>query len=273
MLNRACDAHMHIYDSRFLPDGIAMAAHGSAASVSDYRRVQRDLGTQRTVVVTPRDYGTDNRVTLDAIQQLGVDRARGVAVVHPDISNAALAALHAGGIRGIRFTLYTPANAAVSFDMVEPLSHRMADLGWHVQLHWRADQIVAHRVMLKRLPCTIVFDHMARLPQPAGIKHPAFDIVRDLAETGRVWVKLSGPYLDSLTGAADSYADRCAVAKAWIGTLPERVVWGSDWPHTTETQKPDDGRLRALLDTWADDTALRERILVRNPGVLYDFPF
>jgi len=268
----ACDAHMHVYDPRFLPHGVEMAPHGKAASVPHYRTVQPHLGTQRTVVVTPRDYGTDNRVTLDAIRQLGADRTRGVAVVHPDIRDVELEALHAGGIRGIRFTLYTPANAAVSFDMVEPLSHRVAELGWHVQLHWRADQIVAHRAMLTRLPSAIVFDHMARLPQPAGTQDPAFDIVRDLAETGRVWVKLSGPYLDSLMGEAGAYQDRSPVAKDWISALPERVVWGSDWPHTTEIHKPDDGKLRALLDTWADDTSLRDRILVRNPAVLYDFP-
>ncbi|WP_144114240.1 amidohydrolase family protein [Paraburkholderia sp. BCC1886] len=272
MPSGACDSHMHIYERRFLADGARHAGFPAHAGVDDYLAVQQRIGTQRTVVVTPRPYGTDNRVTLDAIRRLGADRTRGVAVLTPDVSDAELAALHAGGIRGIRFTLYTPANAAVTFEMVEPLAQRVAALGWHVQLHWTAEQIVEHRAMLARLPATIVFDHLARLPMPAGASHPAFAIVRELAGNGRVWIKLSGPYLDSALGLAGDYADTAATARAWLDALPERVVWGSDWPHVTETRKPDDLQLVDLLDSWTrGDTALRQRILVDNPAALYDF--
>jgi len=267
----ACDSHMHIYDRRFLGD---LSTHGfvEGATVADYRKVQARIGTQRTVVVTPRVYGTDNRVTLDAIAQLGIDNARGIAVLRPDVTDSELAALHEGGIRGIRFTLYTPAHAVVSFDMVEPLARRIAELGWHVQLHWTAEQIVEHEAMLARLPSTIVFDHLARLPLPAGTSHPAYGIVRRLADSGRVWVKLSGPYLESAAGLASNYADTTATARAFIAALPERTVWGSDWPHVTETHKPDDAALFDLLGTWAGDEATQERILVHNPAKLYGFP-
>lgn len=267
----ACDSHMHIYDRRFLGD---RPANGfvEGASVADYRKVQERMGTQRTVVVTPRVYGTDNSVTLDAVAQLGIDHARGVAVLRPDVSDTELAALHDGGIRGIRFTLYTPAHAVVSFDMVEPLAHRVAELGWHLQLHWTAQQIVEHAAMLARLPSTIVFDHLARLPLPTGTSHPAYAIVRRLADSGRVWIKLSGPYLDSTVGIAGRYADMTGTARAWIAALPERTVWGSDWPHVTESHKPDDVALFDLLGTWADDEATRKRILVDNPAKLYGFP-
>jgi predicted TIM-barrel fold metal-dependent hydrolase len=268
----ACDSHMHIFDRRFLADDANHANFPEHATVTDYLDIQRRTGTQRTVVVTPRNYGTDNRVTLDAIQQLGQERTRGVAVLTPEVTDKQLAALHDGGIRGIRFTLYTPANAAVTFDMVEPLARRVAGLGWHVQLHWTAAQIVEHRAMLARLPSTIVFDHLARLPMPDGTSHPAFDIVRDLADSGRVWVKLSGPYLDSAVGITQDYADITSTARTWIDALPERVVWGSDWPHATESNKPDDARLFELLRTWTGDDAIRERILVANAATLYDFP-
>lgn len=267
----ACDAHMHIYDRRFLADGQA-GGFVEGATVTDYRRVQARMGTQRTVIVTPRVYVTDNRVTLDAIAQLGIDRARGVAVLRPDVTDAELAALHDGGIRGIRFTLYTPAHAVVGFDMVEPLAARIAAFGWHVQLHWTAEQIVAHEAMLMRLPCAIVFDHMARLPLPAGFDQPAGAIVRRLAERGNTWVKLSGPYLDSRVGLAGGYADMTATARAWAQALPERTVWGGDWPHVTETDKPDDTMLRDLLMHWTDSDAARHRILVDNPAQLYGFP-
>ncbi|MDE1007380.1 MAG: amidohydrolase family protein [Paraburkholderia fungorum] len=267
----ACDSHMHIYDRRFL-SGKSATGFVEGACVADYRKVQARIGTQRTVVVTPRTYGTDNSVTLDAIAQLGPHCARGVAVLRPDVSDEQLALLHEGGIRGIRFTLYTPANAVVGFEMVEPLARRVAELGWHVQLHWTAAQIVEHQAMLKRLPATIVFDHLARLPLPEGTSHPAFAVVRRLAEAGHVWVKLSGAYLDSVVGLNGGYGDSTASARAWIEALPDRVVWGSDWPHTTESHKPDDVMLFDLLGAWADDEATRHRILVDNAATLYGFP-
>lgn len=266
----ACNAHMHIYDRRFLAAGDG-AGFVEGATVDDYRAVQARLGTQRTVIVTPRTYVTDNRVTLDAIRQLGAGHARGVAVLRPDVTDTELAALHAGGIRGIRFTLYTPEHAVVSFAMVEPLARRVAELGWHVQLHWTAAQIVEHRAMLARLPSSIVFDHLARLPLPAASADPAFNVVRGLADNGRVWVKLSGPYLDSAVGLEGGYTDVTPTARAWIAALPERVVWGSDWPHTTETRKPDDADLFDLLADWTDDDVVRRRILVDNAAQLYGF--
>lgn len=264
----ACDAHMHIYDARF-PHRAPVVGH---ATVDDYRRLQARTGTQRTVVVTPRVFWTDNAVTLDAIRQLGIDRARGVAVVRSDVSDAELQALHAGGIRGIRFTLYVPDHAVVGFDMVEELAHRVHALGWHVQLHWTANQIVEHRDLLHRLPSTIVFDHLARVPLDRGTAHPAFAIVSELLDGGRTWLKLSGAYLDSQVGAAGGYADTDTVAQAWVQVAPERVVWGSDWPHSTEkSHKPDDAVLFDLLARWAGSEALRQRILVDNPAALYGF--
>jgi D-galactarolactone isomerase len=264
----ACDAHMHVYDARFPHDGKIV----NSATADDYRReIQARIGTTRTVVVTPRIYGVDNRVTLDAIQQLGADHTRGVAVLRPDVTDAELVTLHTGGIRGIRFTLYTPVQAVVGFEMVESLSQRVHELGWHVQLHWTAAQIVEHEALLRRLPSKIVFDHLARLSLPEGIDHPAFGIVRSLLDTGRAWLKLSGPYLDSRVGEAQRYSDMDRTAHAWVNAAPERLVWGSDWPHTTETIKPDDTALFDLLSHWVENPAQRRAILVDNPAKLYDF--
>jgi D-galactarolactone isomerase len=264
----ACDAHMHVYDARFPHDGKMV----NSATADDYRReIQARIGTTRTVVVTPRIYGVDNRVTLDAIQQLGADHTRGVAVLRPDVTDAELVTLHTGGIRGIRFTLYTPVQAVVGFEMVESLSQRVHELGWHVQLHWTAAQIVEHEALLRRLPSKIVFDHLARLSLPQGIDHPAFAIVCSLLDTGRAWLKLSGPYLDSRVGEAQRYSDMDRTAHAWVNAAPERLVWGSDWPHTTETIKPDDTALFDLLSHWVENPAQRRAILVDNPAKLYDF--
>lgn len=267
----ACDAHMHVYDRRFAlhapPDAMV-----DDATADDYRLLQRRIGTQRTVVVQPRIHGTGNSVTLAAIRALGASRTRGVAVVRPEVSDDELARLHAGGIRGIRFTLYTPTHATTDFSMVEPLAHRVHALGWHVQLHWSADQIAEHAALLERLPCTIVLDHLARLALPDAQAHPAFAVVRRLLDNGRTWIKLSGAYLDSKLGAEGGYADTTAVARAWVRHAPERMVWGSDWPHPTERgAKPDDAQLFDLLHQWVPDEAVRRRVLVDNPARLYDF--
>jgi D-galactarolactone isomerase len=265
----ACDCHMHIYDAARFPPARPASRMQADAGVVDYRRLQGRIGTHRVVIVTPAVYATDNAVTLDAIAELGAG-ARGVAVVHPGVSDAELRRLDAGGIRGIRFTQFDPATAVTTLDMIEPLSRRVADLGWHVQIHLRADQIVATESLWGRLPSTIVFDHMARLPQPAGTGHPAYAIVRRLIDAGGTWVKLSGAYLDTKVGPP-TYADATRVAQTFAMAAPERMVWGSDWPHPTETAKPDDAILFDLLAEWVPDAAARRRVLVSNPETLYGF--
>lgn len=266
----ACDAHMHIYDARFAQTS-GSASLLNTASVTQYKLIQKRLGTSRTVVVTPRNYSTDNRVTLDAIEQLGIANTRGVAVIRDEVSDLKLRKLHDGGIRGIRFSLYTPTNAATTFEMVESLSARIHEMGWHVQLHWTADQIVTHADMLNRLKSVIVFDHMGRLPQPAGISHPGHAIIKRLLDQGRTWVKLSGPYLDSKISRAGDYRDIDEVAQSWIAAAQDRMIWGTDWPHPTEHDKPDDAQLMDLISRWTSDNEVIKKILVSNPEKLYGF--
>lgn len=264
----ACDCHMHIYDAaRFPPmrPGSRMQAN---ASVEEYRRLQKRIGTERTVIVQPAAYGTDNRVTLDAIAQLG--NAHGVAVVHPDVSDTELMTLHEGGVRGIRFTVFDPETAITKIEMIEPLARRMADIGWHVQIHMRGDQIIANADMLRRLPSTIVIDHMGRVPLADATSHGAFKVLRELIDKGKTWLKLSGAYQDTKIGPP-TYADATLLAQAFVKAAPERMVWGSDWPHPTEKDKPNDALLFDLLSQWAPDAATRQCILVDNPETLYGF--
>ena len=270
----ACDCHMHIYDGERFPPARpgSQSRMQSNASAKDYRMLQQRNGTTRTVIVTPAAYVTDNRVTLDGIQQLGAAQTRGVAVLHPTVTDAELKTLADRGVRGIRFTVFDPRSAAVSIDMIEPLAKRVADLNWHVQIHMRGDQIVENGDLLQRLPTQVVFDHLGRLPQPTPLDHAAFKIIRTMLDKGRSWVKLSGAYMDTKVGAP-TYADKLAVAQAYIKAAPERVVWGSDWPHPTEKadDKPNDATLFDLLAEWAPDAAQRQRILVTNPEALYGF--
>jgi D-galactarolactone isomerase len=268
----SCDSHIHIVDNRFA------AADGSKprnAPADAYQAVGKRMGTTRTVIVTPRPYVTDNRCTLDAIAQLGSAVTRGVAVLHPTVTDTELKKLDDGGIRGIRFTIGDPKVAVTTLDMVEPLAKRIKPLGWHVQLHWLGDQIVENAGLLQRLDLPIVIDHMGRLPPPDGIRHAAFDIIRRLLDSGRAWVKLSASELHDSSGRRiPTIAEMTETAQAFVRAAPERVVWGSDWPHGGEKSVPDDldyTRL-CLLGRWAGSEANLRRILVDNPEALYGFP-
>jgi predicted TIM-barrel fold metal-dependent hydrolase len=271
----ACDCHHHIYDPARFPPSRPEVQQVADARVEDYRLLQRRIGTTRNIVVTPAPYPapvSDNQATLDAVAKLGPN-ARGVAIINPAITDAELMALDAGGIRGIRFSLTSGRPGAASTatpEAIEALSKRVNGLGWHVQFNTTAEQIVASEDLLKRLASPIVLDHMAHLPQPAGIDHPAFKIVRGLIEKGRTWVKLSVTY-DSSKDGPPGYADVGRIAQAYIKAAPERLVWGSNWPHPSEPNKPDDAVLFDLLAQWAPDEATRNRILVQNPEALYGF--
>jgi predicted TIM-barrel fold metal-dependent hydrolase len=265
----ACDCHMHIFDRRFAPSRHWRRTPPDAPVVA-YRALQERIGTERTVVVNPSTYGTDNACTLDALAAFG-NAARGVAVVDVDIADAELRSMATLGVVGIRVNFVSPQSwGTTTHGMLEALARRVAPLGWHVQVFMEGAQIVAAQDVLARLPTTLVIDHLGRVAQPAGVEDPAFDAIRRLLDCGRVWVKLSGAYMDSIEGAP-RYSDVSAVAQGFVEAAPERVVWGSDWPHTTATAPVDDAGLIDLLARWAPDARTRERILVENPSELYGF--
>ena len=270
----ACDCHHHIYDpSRFAFAPNAGRNSPSNGTAADYQLLQKRIGTTRSVVVQPRNYAVDNAVTLDAIERLGPNNTRGVAVLHPTVTDAELKKLNDGGVRGIRFTLGDPATAVVTVDMIEPLAKRIANLGWHIQFNVSGDQIVELAGLMRGLPTSMVFDHLANPPLPAGPDHPSHAIVRGLIDQGRTWVKLSGAYANSKVGPP-AYPEATRIAQAFVKAAPERLVWGRDWPHPAlpDNNKPDDALLFDLMSEWAPDEATRNRILVDNPGTLYGFP-
>lgn len=266
----ACDCHMHIYDSRY-PVAPEATLRPPDASVDQYRLLQKRIGTTRTVIVNPSTYGTDNECMLEALAHLG-PTARGIAVLHPGVSDAELARLDRLGVRGVRFNL-ARSGAATVVDMIEPLAHRIYDLGWHLQLLMPPDQLAHVGTLLQRLPTTIVFDHLGRLPVASSTSHPGFAVIRNLLDSGRAWVKLSGAYL--LTQRGSPYADVGDLGKALVKAAPERMVWGSDWPHVVasagEKPMPDDAILLDLLLDWVPGADTRKKILVDNPACLYGF--
>lgn len=265
----SCDCHHHIYDAKYPVDPKSTLRPGDAL-VEDYRAFQKRIGTSRNVVVTPSTYGTDNRVTLDAVKAFG-PRARAVVVVNDTVTDAELRQMDDAGARGIRFNLAQAG--ATTPEMIEPLAKRINDLGWHIQINAPAAKIVEIIPILEKVQSPIVFDHLAHIPEPDGVNHPLFGKVLALIDKGRTWVKLSGAYADTKVGPP-SYSDSSAVAQAYAKHAPERCVWGSDWPHPSERdKKPDDAVLFDLLLAWAPDERTRHQILVENPSALYDFPW
>lgn len=264
----ACDCHHHIYDARYPAHPSATLLPGDAL-VADYRAFQERLGNTRNVIVQPSTYGTDNRLLVDALKAFGAT-ARGVAVVDANVSEDELRRLHAAGVRGVRFNL--SFLVGITTEMMEPVAKRIAPLGWHMQINGTADKLLAARDTLLRLPVPLVFDHVGQVPQPDGITHPGYRLLTDLLAQGRTWVKLSGAYISSKTGGP-AYADTGAVACALIAAAPDRMVWGSDWPHPTKKpdDKPDDALLVDLVSQWAGSEVLRRKIFVDNPAALYGY--
>ena len=270
----ACDSHMHIFDARFAPSP-HWPRTPPHAPVDAYRQLQRRLGTERAVVVTPSTYGTDNACMLDALDQLG-DRARGVAVLGQNVDADELARLAARRVCGLRVNFVSPQSwGATTPEMLATLARKLAAhpacAGWHVQIFAHPEQIVAMAPQLQALPVPLVIDHLGRIDPTQGPEALAYGVLRALLDGGNAWVKLSGAYMRSAMHAT-AYADTLPLGRALVQAAPERLVWGSDWPHTTEAPGTvNDADLLDLLQAWAGSDAVADRILVDNPARLYGF--
>jgi D-galactarolactone isomerase len=266
----ACDCHMHFYgpEDRY-PAAPTAALVPPPATVDDYRQVQARLGLERVVVVQPSTYGTDNRCTMDAVTELG-EAARAVVVVDPSVSFAELEQLTKDGARGIRFHMFK--GGVLPWSILEEMAARVHSFGWHVQLQCNGRELPEREALLRRLPGTLVIDHIGRFQDPVPPDHPAFRSLLGLLETGRLWIKLSAPYESSRSGPPD-YQDVSRLARELIKAAPDRMLWATNWPHPgqTDPEVRDDVRALDLLASWAPDEATRDRILTENPAALYGF--
>jgi predicted TIM-barrel fold metal-dependent hydrolase len=239
--------------------------------VESYIRLLDTLGIDRGVIVHGSAHGADNRASLDAIARYP-DRLRGVAVVRPEATEDAVAALAAAGMRGFR--LSNNLVGAVRTEFLEPMADRVAPFGWHVLIHVdTAAEFVALAPRLRRLKIDVMIDHMGRARGGDGADSPGFRAVLALLrETDHCWVKLASWY--RLSDADAPYDDMTPLARALIETRPDRVVWGSNWPHPIlwDRPMPNDGDLLDQVMGWAGDAATLRRILVDNPARLYGFP-
>jgi D-galactarolactone isomerase len=263
----ACDTHIHIYDGK-IPGapGTFMPGHFPPEA---YRALQKRLNLSRVVVVQPNAYVDDNRITAEAVRALGPG-ARGVAVVKPGVADAKLERLTRSGVCALR--LMTLQGGALGLDVMDELMARVHPFGWHANIQLDGRELPKIEEKIRCLPGKFVIDHTGKYLEPVPPDHTAFKSLLRLVDTGRCWVKLSAPYETSKTGAP-KYEDVARLAKGLVKHAPERMLWGSNWPHPSAPKDnvPDDADLLDLLLDWAPEESIRRKILVDNPAELYNF--
>ena len=266
----ACDAHCHIFGPAdvypYAPDRTYTPPD---APLSRFKQLQRTLGLERAVLVNASCHGNDNTVILDAIAQ-SRGKYRGVANVDESITDADLERLHEGGIRGIRFNFVQHLGGTPDLDVFDELVQRVKPLGWHVVLHFDAADLVAFRDMLRKLPVPFIVDHMGRVPTKDGLEQMPFKILLETARMENCWVKICGA--ERISSMGPPFTDAVPFAQALLETAPDRVLWGTDWPHPNiKKHMPNDGDLVDLIPLYMPDAELQRRVLVANPERLYGF--
>jgi len=280
----ACDCHTHVFgDPARFPFTASRTYTPGPALVDEMRALHRSLHTDRVVVVQPSVYGTDNACTLDAIHQLG-PRASGIAVIDDGTSDDDLDRMHRAGIRGIRVNLETAGQTdpAIARQRFQAATKRVARRPWHIQVFTRPSVIAVLGDDVASAPVPIVFDHFGGAQASLGARQSGFDTLLNLVRSGHAYVKVSGAYRSS--AHEPDYADVVPLAKALIAANPQRILWGTDWPHPDSAQVAgrkstdiaplipiDDGRVFNQLAVWVPDAAQRKTILVENPARLYSF--
>lgn len=265
----AVDAHVHVFgpEARF-PFAPQAKYHPEDATSEMLFALRDHLGFARNVIVQASCHGTDNAATLDAIARSD-GRARGVAVVDPAISDAELRALHEGGIRGVRFNFLKRLVDNAPKDKFLDIARRIAPLGWHVVVYFEADILEELTPFLAAIPTIIVVDHLGRpdiAQGPDGADLRAFRALLDAHPN--IWTKVSGA--ERLSPQGRPFDDFVAAIAPIVANYPDRVLWGTDWPHPNmEHRIPDDGTLVDVLPRLAPTVELQHTLLVANPMRLY----
>lgn len=281
----ACDCHTHVFNPAGFPFAPGRRYTPASATVDEMRALHRHLHVDRVVIVQPSPYGTDNRCMLDGLRQRGRN-ARGIAVPDDKTTKAMLDEMHLAGVRGIRLGLETVGQSAsrtepaIARQRFEAALARIEGRGWHLQIYTRLSIVALLQDLIRTAPVPVVFDHFGGAQGPLGPAQEHFDVLLDLVRSGKVYVKISAPYQSS-TREPD-FPDMAPLAAALVAANPQRILWGSDWPHplAPEGQNPtaiapnrqiDDGVTFNQLAAWIPDAVQRKTILVDNPARLYGF--
>jgi 2-pyrone-4,6-dicarboxylate lactonase len=274
----ACDTHFHIFGP---PESFPFVSTHEytppAAPLEHYLKMIEIIGIERAVVVQPSVHGLDNSATLDAIAKSGT-RFRGVARIDDKTPRAELQKLHDSGIRGVRFNLLDRPRGNVKLDVLDRCVEHIVDFGWSVDLHIDMKNLLEQEKRIRALPLPVVIDHIARVKPAEGLNQAGFQLLLNLLKEKHVWVKVSGAdkicdsQVHSYFGLP--FIEVISYARAVIAAAPDRVIWGTDWPHSNNFspgKTPNDGDLLDLLAEFAPDEQVRNKILIDNPAALYGF--
>ena len=263
----ACDAHCHVFGpgAKF-----AYSANRSYtppdAPKQQLAALHKHLGFSRAVLVQASCHGLDNGALVDALTW-SQGAWRGVCMIDDTVSDAELETLHAAGVRGARFNFVAHLGGAPDLKVIEAVVARIAPLGWHLQVHLDAEDILTYRDFLLGLEMPFIIDHMGRVVAKNGLDQRPFKLMLDLMREARVWTKVSG--FERVSSAGKPFHDAMPYAQALVEAAPERVLWGTDYPHPNVKEMPNDGEQVDLFAQTITDEAMRIRILVDNPTRLY----
>ncbi|NVO12914.1 MAG: amidohydrolase family protein [Rhodoplanes sp.] len=266
----AVDTHMHIYGpiSKY-PYSEDRSYTPPEATVESFRKLQGILGVQRAVIVNATIYGTNNRIVTDAIA--GSNNAyRGIATIDDKLSDRELEALDKAGIRGCRFTFLSRLRNAPDTSVFDRVIDQIKGLGWHVDIYLEADKLDMFAPRLRKLPIPYVIDHMGAIKVADGLEAPGFKALVELFKTDeKCWMKITGP--ERATAAGAPFTDVVPFARKLVETAPDRVLWGTDWPHPNVKFMPNEGDQVDLIPLYAPDPAVQRKLLVENPQKLFKF--
>ncbi|MFC3340461.1 amidohydrolase family protein [Paracandidimonas soli] len=282
---QACDCHTHVFGPEAqYPFAQRRTYTPGEASVAQLEALHGRLGIGRTVIVQPSPYGTDNRCTLDAVRSLnrdGADRARAVVVIDGQAGRGELESLHDAGARGVRINLETfgVMDTGLARERLLHVAGQVAPLGWHIQVYTNPIVIAGLSGVFQDLPAPVVFDHFAGMRPELGMDQPGMAELMQLMRSGKAYVKLSAAH--RVTGEA-GYGAVAGMVRAWAALRPDRLLWGSDWPHpgawpgvarSPDRIEPfhpiDDEAALSALAGWLPDASMRAAVLAHNPARLY----
>jgi 2-pyrone-4,6-dicarboxylate lactonase len=266
----ACDTHFHVWAPR---RDFPFARERSYTPPCEAPKealfaMHRHIGVQRGVVVQSAPYGFDNSAAADLIAARPRDY-RGVALLRANASKAELERLNAQGFRGVRFHYMDHLGAGDPIDAVLAMAPRLADIGWHLQIHLAGARIAELTPPLKRSPVPVVIDHMGRIDASKGLQSSEFQALLALMQVKHVWVKVSGA--ERISRQSAPWRDAVPFGRQLVAEFGDRTLWGTDWPHPNLAAVPDDGELSDLIGEYAPSAAERQRLLVDNPQRLYGF--
>jgi len=268
---QACDSHCHVFG----PGAVFPYAANSTYRPVDAPQetlfaLHRLLGVERSVIVQASCHGTDNRAMLAALRN-GEGRYKGIAVVDDEIRESELREMDEAGVRGVRFNFVKRLGGGKPLNVYRSILDKIQPLGWHVVVYFDAEDLEELAPFLREIPVPVVIDHMGRVPVEQGTTSRAFNLLHKLLVADeKFWVKISCP--ERLSRQGPPYADVDPVARALLKAVPQRVLWGTDWPHPNmKSHMPDDGQLVDRILALCDTDALRQQVLVENPARLYGF--